>query len=72
MHDKIIDMILDDLKELKKDVRDDFQIFDEKMDSMAQKIDLILRFKWQVIGGAVTMSFLITLGFQMLSFLFQK
>jgi hypothetical protein len=65
MDEKIIDIILEDIKELKQDVKDDFA-------NVNEKIDKLLEFKFQLIGGSIVVSVIITAGFQVLSLLLKK
>lgn len=59
MNDKIIDIILEDIRELKKDNKAEFLI-------MNKKIDAVLAFKWQVMGAGIALSGLVTLAFELL------
>jgi hypothetical protein len=54
MEEQIVEMIRDDIKELKEDVK------------------ALLQFKWQIVGGSVAMSFIITVLFQMLTIIFNN
>jgi len=42
---------------------------DKRFDEIDQKIDVLLRFKWQIIGGSVILSTVITVVIQIISIL---
>ena len=37
----------------------------KRFDKVDQKLDQLLEFKWRVVGGAIVVSVILTLGFQM-------
>lgn len=59
-NDKLIDYLKDDLKRLDDKVESRFEVINEKLDTL-------LRFKWQIIGGSVVVSLVITTLVQVLS-----
>ncbi len=38
-----------------------------RFDALEEKVDSILKFKWQIFGGVAAITFIITVAFQMLS-----
>lgn len=67
MSDRLIDYVMDQVKEVKQDVKDLEHKMDAKLDEINQKIDRLLAFKWQVIGGSVVVSAIIGIAIQLLS-----
>ncbi|MGZ3744418.1 MAG: hypothetical protein ACXWRA_11340 [Pseudobdellovibrionaceae bacterium] len=65
MQDKVIDIIVSDLKDFKNDVKADFK-------EVNLKIDKLLKFKWQIVGGATVASVVVTGLIQFISFLFHN
>ena len=45
---------------------------DERFDKVEKKLDEVLKFKWQIVGGSVVMSFLITLAFHVCMIFFER
>lgn len=39
---------------------------ESKIESVDEKVDSLLKFKWQIVGGGITLSAIITFGFQLL------
>lgn len=58
-NNKIIDWLKQDLDLFKKVVKEDFDTLNEKMDSM-------LQFKWQIVGGSLVVSLIVGLAMQLL------
>lgn len=54
MEQVVIDIILDNHKELKSDVK-----------ALNNKVDLILEWKWKLVGGTIVVSSVLTLLFQL-------
>lgn len=45
---------------------------DRKMESIEKKVDSLLKFKWQVVGGGIALSAFITFAFQTIQFFSHK
>lgn len=45
---------------------------DERFDKLEDKVDTLLAFKWQIIGGSVIFSAFLTLVFQTFFFLMER
>lgn len=49
--------------------------FDEissRLDKIDEKVTDILLFKWQIIGGSIVLSVIVTMGFQVISLVWSK
>ncbi len=44
-----------------------FEIIMDRMDRIEKKVDKLVEFKWQIIGGGIVVSAIITVGFQILN-----
>lgn len=67
----IVSQKLTDRMRLMNDKLSDYLIsrvdgMEMKIERVEDKIDSLLQFKWQVVGGAITLSAIITFGFQFL------
>jgi hypothetical protein len=43
------------------------EVTEKRFDSLENKLDAIIRFKWQIIGGSAAISIMITIGFQIIT-----
>ncbi len=59
MLEMVIKEIKQDIREVKAETRDGF-------DLVNAKVDKLLQFKWQIIGGGVVISAILTIAFQVL------
>jgi hypothetical protein len=57
MENNLIQWIKDDLKEMRAELKSEIKTLDEK-------VDQLLRFKWQVVGGTILASLIISASFQ--------
>ena len=64
MSDKAFDLVVKMIESNKEDA-------DKRLDSIEMKLDEILQFKWQIIGGSFAMSTFIALAIQIGSFFFK-
>lgn len=46
-----------------------FDLIEERFGDLEKKLDSILQFKWQVVGGSIAISFMVTLLFNVLMIL---
>ncbi len=46
-----------------------FEYLTKRLDSLEHKVDSLLQFKWQVVGGGIAASVLLTATFQVAQFL---
>jgi tetrahydromethanopterin S-methyltransferase subunit G len=52
---------------IKEDSEKKFEEIAARLEKLDEKIDDILSFKWQIIGGSVVLSVIVTIAFQILS-----
>lgn len=46
-----------------------FDVIEERLGDLEKKMDSMLQFKWQVVGGSIAISFMVTLLFNILTIL---
>lgn len=65
MDQNFIDLLRDNINEVKQDLRLAEQRVGDKVKEVEVKVDKLLEFKWQIIGGSVVMSVIITVMIQL-------
>lgn len=58
MSDKLFDYLINRVENI-----------ENKIENVDEKVDSLLQFKWQIVGGGITLSAIITFGFQILDLL---
>lgn len=61
MMQQALDIVIKMVEQNKRDV-------DKKLDTIDAKLDQLIQFKWQIVGGSVVISVLVTLAIQLGSF----
>lgn len=62
---QILDYIREDLKDLRAEFKNDFNILDSKVDSLLES-------RWKIYGASFVISILLTVAFQVLLAILQK
>lgn len=52
---------------IKEDTKEKFDKVEQRFDRLEGKIDTLLMFKWQIIGGSAVLSIVVAFIFQLLS-----
>lgn len=61
MDEQIINLLRDDIKELRKDLKDTRIEFKEDKKNILDKIDGLNKFKWKTIGSITVLMFVINM-----------
>lgn len=51
---------------------DPMEMIHARLERLEDKIDRVLAFKWQIIGGSVVLSVMVTIAFQIISIIQSK
>ena len=60
--EKLIEFFIEDVKADLREIKDDAK-------ELRSKVDQLLQFKWQIIGGSIVLSFLVSVAFHFIEVL---
>ena len=64
MENRLIDIILKNMDDHKKDTNDRFEKLEVKVETIDSKLDQVLKFKYEIVAGTMVVSVILGVAFQ--------